>query len=75
MNEIFCLSMKFFLGDATKGSVEGYKNLNFFTILEKGIFFISNLSNVLCHYLKKQPCYVFSNISKIIPFILMVGNK
>jgi hypothetical protein len=38
MNEIFCSSMKFFLGDATKGSVEGYKNLNFFTILEKGIF-------------------------------------
>jgi hypothetical protein len=53
MNEIFCSSMKFFLGDATKGSVEGYKNLNFFTILEKGIFFISNPSNVLWHFLEK----------------------
>jgi hypothetical protein len=63
MNEILCSSMKFSLGDAAKGSVEGYKNLNFFTILEKDIFFISNLSYVLWHYLKKQPCYVFSNIS------------
>ena len=51
--------MKFFLGDATKGSVEGYKNLNFFTILEKGIFFISNPSNRLWHYLKKKNLFTF----------------
>jgi hypothetical protein len=54
--------MKFFLGDATKGSVEGYKNLNFFTILEKGIF-LFQIHLMCCGIFWKKPCYVISNIS------------